>query len=174
MLENTPFLSRIHTEKSLPPPACWTKVLASFCFSYLLRIPKHVNASKTSFVWAVSHGSSASIFTEQYEAYMKQHDVTYKSEVTTTVVQEPSVVVSQYELEQRQVTTPMSFVSEKVHSPWTSIVLQFQDDGIVSRLMLNITFFFCCCRNFSFQPLKRGSSRRLSFVSWESPTESWW
>lgn len=56
-------------------------------------------------------------YTEQYEAYMKQHDVTFKTEVTTTVIQEPSVVVSQYELEQRKVTTPMSFVTEKVRSP---------------------------------------------------------
>ena len=62
------------------------------------------------------HSVSASVFTEEYEAYMKQHDVTYKTEVTTTVVQEPSVVVSQYELEQRRVTTPMSFVSETVLS----------------------------------------------------------
>lgn len=54
------------------------------------------------------------VFTEEYEAYMKQHDVTYKTEVTTTVIQEPSVVVSQYEMEQRRVTTPMSFVSETV------------------------------------------------------------
>lgn len=56
------------------------------------------------------------MFTEEYEAYMKQHDMTYKTEVTTTVVQEPSVVVSQYEMEQRKVTTPMSFVSETVFS----------------------------------------------------------
>lgn len=54
------------------------------------------------------------VFTEEYEVYMKQHDVTYKTEVTTTVIQEPSVVVSQYEMEQRRVTTPMSFVSETV------------------------------------------------------------
>lgn len=53
------------------------------------------------------------MFTEEYEAYMKQHDMTYKTEVTTTVVQEPS---SQYEMEQRKVTTPMSFVSETVFS----------------------------------------------------------
>lgn len=60
---------------------------------------------------------NASVFTEEYEAYMRQHDVTYKTEVvTTTVVQEPSVVVSQYELEQRRMTTPMSFVSETVLS----------------------------------------------------------
>lgn len=45
---------------------------------------------------------------------MKQHDVTYKTEVTTTVVQEPSVVLSQYQLEQKRVTTPGSFVSETV------------------------------------------------------------
>lgn len=56
------------------------------------------------------------LFAEAYEAYMKQFDVTYKTEVTTTVIQEPSVVVSQYELEQRRVTTPMSFVSETVLS----------------------------------------------------------
>lgn len=47
---------------------------------------------------------------EEYDAYMKQYDVTYKSEV----VQEPKVVVTQYEIEQRRVTTPMSFVSETV------------------------------------------------------------
>lgn len=56
------------------------------------------------------------MFTEEYEAYMKQHDMTYKTEVTTAVVQEPSVVVTQYEMEQRKVTTPMSFVSETVFS----------------------------------------------------------
>ena len=56
------------------------------------------------------------MFTEAYEAYMKEHDVTYKTEVTTTVIQEPTVVVSQYELEQKRVTTPMSFVSETVLS----------------------------------------------------------
>lgn len=58
-----------------------------------------------------------SLLAEQYEAYMKQHDVTFKTEVTTTVIQEPSVVVTQYELEQRKVTTPKSFVSEKVRPP---------------------------------------------------------
>lgn len=57
---------------------------------------------------------SVSVFTEEYEAHMKQYDVTYKTEVTTSVVQEPSVVVSQYELEQRRTITPMSFVSETV------------------------------------------------------------
>lgn len=49
---------------------------------------------------------------------MKQQDVTFKSEVTTTVIQEPTVFVSQ--TEQRQVTTPVSVVSEKVRSLWTS------------------------------------------------------
>ncbi|KAG7233684.1 hypothetical protein INR49_006721, partial [Caranx melampygus] len=35
--------------------------------------------------------ASASLLEEEeYEAYMKQHDVTYKAEVTTTVVQEPT------------------------------------------------------------------------------------
>lgn len=46
---------------------------------------------------------------EQYEAYMKQQDATYKTEVvttTTSVVQEPSVLVTQYELEQRKVPAP--------------------------------------------------------------------
>lgn len=54
------------------------------------------------------------LFPEHYEAYMKQHDVTFKSEVTTTVVQEPPVLASP--TEQRQVTTPISVVSEKVPS----------------------------------------------------------
>uniref|UniRef100_A0AAV2K2F2 Ig-like domain-containing protein n=1 Tax=Knipowitschia caucasica TaxID=637954 RepID=A0AAV2K2F2_KNICA len=51
---------------------------------------------------------------EQYESYMKQHDVTYKTEVTTAVVQEPTVIVSQQEMEQRRMTTPMSFISETI------------------------------------------------------------
>lgn len=46
---------------------------------------------------------------EQYEAYMKQQDATYKTEVVTTttaVVQEPAVIITQYELEQRKVAAP--------------------------------------------------------------------
>ena len=76
---------------------------------------KSFECTKESFVEPVM---SASVFTEEYEAYMKQHDVTYKTEVTTTttVVHEPTVVVSQYEMEQRRMTTPMSFVSETVLS----------------------------------------------------------
>lgn len=58
------------------------------------------------------------MFAEQYEAYMKQHDVTFKTEVITTVIREPSVIVSQ--MEQKQITTPVSVVSEKVRSLRTS------------------------------------------------------
>lgn len=54
--------------------------------------------------------------TAEYETCMKQQDVTYKSEVTTTVTQEPSVVISQFEKEQERVTAPVSFVSETVTS----------------------------------------------------------
>lgn len=129
MLENTPFSSRIHTEKSQPPLACWRKVFSVLLFlrpgifitsecpisqTHLLCRQPFECIKKKSFVGPAAHSISASIFTEQYEAYMKLHDVTYKTEVTTTVIQEPSVVVSQYELEQRRVTT--SFVSEKVCS----------------------------------------------------------
>jgi hypothetical protein len=53
---------------------------------------------------------------EEYDAYMKQYDVTYKSEE----VQGPTLVVSQYEMEQRRMTTPTSFVSETV-LPNTSV-----------------------------------------------------
>lgn len=67
---------------------------------------------------AMALNTSGSIFTEQYEVYMKQHDMTFKTEVTTTVIQEPSVFVSQ--TEQRQVTAPVSVVSEKVRSLKTS------------------------------------------------------
>lgn len=72
----------------------------------------------------MSHGVSAS--TEEYEAYMKQHDVTYKTEVTTTttVVQEPSVVMTEYEMEHKRVTTPMSYVSETVFSFLTNHRIQ--------------------------------------------------
>lgn len=66
----------------------------------------------------VAQITCASLFAEQYETYMKQHDVTFKSEVTTTVIQEPSVFVSH--TEQRQATTPISVVSEKVCALWTS------------------------------------------------------
>lgn len=84
---------------------------------------KRFECIKESFVGPVAHSVSASVFTAEYEAYMKQHDVTYKTEVTTVVVQEPSVVLGQYTTEQRTVTTPMSFVSETVLSFYKSIVL---------------------------------------------------
>ena len=42
---------------------------------------------------------------------MKQHDMTFKTEVTTTVIREPSVIVSQ--MEEKQVTTSVS-MSERV------------------------------------------------------------
>lgn len=61
---------------------------------------------------AVALSTSTSVFTEQYEAYMNQHEMTFKTEVTTTVIQEPSVMVSL--MEQKQITTPVSVVSEKV------------------------------------------------------------
>lgn len=66
----------------------------------------------------MAQNSAASLLPEQYEAYMKQQDVTFKTEVTTTVIQEPSVFVSQ--TEQRQVLTAISVASEKVRSLWTS------------------------------------------------------
>lgn len=43
---------------------------------------------------------------------MKQQDMTFKTEVTTTVIREPAVIVSQ--MEQKQITTRVSVVSEKV------------------------------------------------------------
>ncbi|KAM6978117.1 LOW QUALITY PROTEIN: titin-like [Tautogolabrus adspersus] len=83
-----------------------------------------------------THGEASAIASlleeEQYEAYMKQQDVTYKTEVTTTVVQEPSVVVSQYELEQRRVTTPMSFVSE------TEFLISAFEERIIQEIELRI------------------------------------
>lgn len=105
MRENTPFLSRIHTEKFRPLPASWKKV------------PNN-RFSPASIFLNCSRQALVHLFTEQYEAYMKQQEVTFKSEVTTTVIQEPTVFVSQ--TEQRQVTTPVSVVSEKVRSLWTS------------------------------------------------------
>lgn len=61
-------------------------------------------------------------FTEEYEAYMKTLDVTYKTEVTTTVVQEPKVadlppvVISEYDMQRRmaQQAHIMTFISERV------------------------------------------------------------
>ncbi|KAM7407986.1 hypothetical protein PAMA_003631 [Pampus argenteus] len=83
-----------------------------------------------------THGETSTSTTlleeEEYEAYIKQHDVTYKTEVTTTVVQEPSVVVSQYELEQRSVTTPMSFVSE------TEFLISAFEERIIQEIELRI------------------------------------
>lgn len=61
--------------------------------------------------------SAASLLPEQYEAYAKQQDLTFKTEVTTTVIQEASALASQ--TEQRQVLTPISAASEKVRSLWT-------------------------------------------------------
>lgn len=52
---------------------------------------------------------SVRVSAEQYEEYMKQQDTTYKTQVVTTttaVVQEPAVLVTQYELEQRKVAPP--------------------------------------------------------------------
>lgn len=61
-------------------------------------------------------------FTEEYEAYMKTLDVMYKTEVTTTVVQEPKVadlppvVISEYDMQRRmaQQAHMMTFISERV------------------------------------------------------------
>ncbi|CAB1414348.1 unnamed protein product [Pleuronectes platessa] len=82
------------------------------------------------------HGEASASATlleeEEYDAYMKQLDVTYKTEVTTTVVQEPSVVVSQYEMEQRRVTTPMSFVSE------TEFLVSAFEERIIHEIELRI------------------------------------
>ncbi|MCI4378776.1 hypothetical protein PGIGA_G00219550 [Pangasianodon gigas] len=58
---------------------------------------------------------------EEYEAYMKTLDVTYKTEVTTTVVQEPKVadlppvVISEYDMQRRmaQQAQMMTFISER-------------------------------------------------------------
>ncbi|KAL7385130.1 hypothetical protein ABVT39_016267 [Epinephelus coioides] len=71
---------------------------------------------------------------EEYEAYMKQHDVTYKTEVTTTttVVQEPSVVMTEYEMEHRRVTTPMSYVSE------TEFLISAFEERIIHEIELRI------------------------------------
>ncbi|KAI3355751.1 hypothetical protein L3Q82_004200 [Scortum barcoo] len=77
--------------------------------------------------------ASASLLEEEeYEVYMKQHDVTYKTEVTTVVVQEPSVVVGQYTTEQRTVTTPMSFVSE------TEFLISAFEERIIQEIELRI------------------------------------
>ncbi|XP_072300384.1 titin-like isoform X2 [Eucyclogobius newberryi] len=69
---------------------------------------------------------------EQYESYMKQHDMTYKTEVTTTVVQEPTVIVSQHEMEQRRMTTPMSFISE------TEFMVSSFEERIIHEIELRI------------------------------------
>lgn len=63
-------------------------------------------------------------FTEEYEAYMKTLDVTYKTEVTTTVGQEPKladvppVVVSEYDMQRRmaQQAQMMTYITEKVNT----------------------------------------------------------
>lgn len=52
---------------------------------------------------------SVCVSAEQFEEYMKHQDMTYKTEVVTTTtagVQEPAVLVTQYELEQRKVAVP--------------------------------------------------------------------
>lgn len=52
------------------------------------------------------------VFPEQYEAYVRQLELTVKTEVTTTVIREPSVMISQ--VEQKQISVPVSVVMEKV------------------------------------------------------------
>ncbi|KAK2840469.1 hypothetical protein Q5P01_014209 [Channa striata] len=76
--------------------------------------------------------SSSLLEEEEYETYIKQQEVMYKTEVTTTVVQEPSVVVSQYEMEQRQEMTPMSFVSE------TEFLISAFEERIIQEIELRI------------------------------------
>lgn len=52
---------------------------------------------------------SVCVSAEQYEAHTKQQDMTDKTEVVTTttaLVQEPAVLVTQHELEQRKVAAP--------------------------------------------------------------------
>lgn len=71
------------------------------------------------------------------------------------MVPEATVLVSQYEMEQKRVTTPMSFVSEKVCSVMSVIVTAHPLHDV--RL--------CLCRSSWFQPLKSGSFRRLSCAS---------
>lgn len=153
MQENTPSLPRIHTEKRRPPAAFWRKVPHPFS--------SPSGDSESEFSESVIHSLFASVSTEEYEVYMKQQDV--KTEVTmTTVVQEPSVVVSKYELEQRSVTTPMSFVSETV--------LPLKRAGCYVEVR-NCQFIFTLNstnllhRSSSSQPLKSGSSRRSSSAS---------
>ncbi|KAJ0005748.1 hypothetical protein NQD34_015642 [Periophthalmus magnuspinnatus] len=69
---------------------------------------------------------------QQYESYMKQQDVTYKTEVTAAVVQEPTVIVSQHEMEQRRMTTPMSFISE------TEFMVSSFEERIIQEIELRI------------------------------------
>ncbi|RVE57825.1 hypothetical protein OJAV_G00203040 [Oryzias javanicus] len=68
----------------------------------------------------------------EYETCMKLQDVTYKSEVTTTVTQEPSVVISQFEKEQERVTAPVSFVSE------TEFLISAFEERIIQEIELRI------------------------------------
>lgn len=91
--------------------------------------------------WLRGQGStSASVFTEQYEAYMKQHDLTFKTEVTTTVIQEPAVIVTQ--MEQKQITTPVSVVSERVRPSG-------HPDLSVARTKLSMTYDIVCIAGIS-------------------------
>lgn len=74
---------------------------------------------------------------------MKQHDVMYKTEVTTTVIQEPPVVVSQFEMEQKRITTPMSVVSEKVCLHWMPTVYWHH-----AGQKLQCSHYFVCLQEF--------------------------
>ncbi|XP_010785200.1 palladin [Notothenia coriiceps] len=69
---------------------------------------------------------------EEYEAYMMQQGVTYQTEVRAAVVPEAAVVVTAYELEQRRVTTPMSFVSE------TEFLISSFEERIIQEVELRI------------------------------------
>lgn len=93
----------------------------------------------------MSHGRTGSLFTEEYDAYMRQQDVTYTTEVTTTtttVVQEPSVVLSQYEMEQRRRTTPMSFISETVPPSFCLFSLNINESRFIFKVKTFTQTFF--------------------------------
>lgn len=100
------------------------------------------------FTGPLPHNLSKHLFTDQYEAFMKQ-DVTYKAEVTTTVVPEPQLVLSQYEQDQRRMTTPMSFVSETVLFLQTCTCDMFSSPPFIFNVQHCLYFIILGIPNFS-------------------------
>lgn len=116
--------------------------------------------------------------TEAYEAYIKEHEVTYKTEVTTVVEPRvgdvPPVFTNELEKEHlliqrkmaKQTQMMQSFTSEQV----CKALLQFQLSCVLYPELIMLSFH----RSFRYLLLSRGSCMRLSVIFLRLPTKNCW